>query len=486
MARSSVGLNVVLIGATEQVWPVAGFILSHLPLGWTLSVLEDQSSSSSFEGQTLAWDHPFFKDAGMSSQELMKLCSGYPSLGVECENWSGEGSQFLAAQSGDLLRLNDIEIHQILLKAAQSQGQSQHLNRLYEPFRFCAKAAKAGRFSLPTNDPASPSALLAPELAIDWKAYSELARKKHGGSVKTYQGIPVELISDGVDDRFRAIRLENGELLEGDLFMNMSANLEELKAAGLSDIRKPVGCYSWFNRVSMRQVHHIEKSRQGNPRLRACPDRVEIQTPLKNKTVEISLWHADAQAREGAAGSECQTLDYSSNEQPWAKNIIQLGHASAVIGPVFSADLRLLTQQLMRLVSLLPSGRSMQSEATAFNGIHRDLVAEISDYVSLLFVLNGREEPVWEAIKSAPVSAGLRRRIEQFLSRGRFMPYEYEVFDRQNWVDCLIGYGLVPQRVTTQMRTVDPRLMAPVLHDILGQFDRAIRNMPTQERFSAA
>ena len=73
----------------------------------------------------------------------------------------------------------------------------------------------------------------------------------------------------------------------------------------------------------------------------------------------------------------------------------------------------------------------------------------------------------------------LRIRMEQFRSRGRLVTFEGEIFDEQSWIDLMIGFGVIPDRIDPMARSLDMAAMSRRLKNLTGAFDQALASMPS-------
>ena len=163
--------------------------------------------------------------------------------------------------------------------------------------------------------------------------------------------------------------------------------------------------------------------------------------------------------------------------EPWQGNRIRLGPASAAMGPMFSADARLLLLQVMHLMECLPSSSAAHVEARRFNGLHERSVQRLYEMCAAPIVLGRKDCP------SEDMPEGLALRMEQFSSRGRLPELDGEIADRQFWIDLMICFGVVPTRHDRRADALDARQLDRALGTIRGQLEQSLAAMPTMERF---
>ena len=61
--------------------------------------------------------------------------------------------------------------------------------------------------------------------------------------------------------------------------------------------------------------------------------------------------------------------------------------------------------------------------------------------------------------------------------------FDGEIYEQQSWIDAMIGFGVVPERIDPMAQGFDLREMAGKLKNLTSAFDRAIASMPDHDDF---
>ncbi|WP_084421376.1 tryptophan 7-halogenase [Henriciella litoralis] len=476
--------SISVFGEAAAVWPVAAMLHASLPDNFRITVVEDAESNVSSQAAALPYEHPFLAAIGVLPQDLIDHCGGVYALGTEFQNWQTDGSQFFMAQSGDLPLINGVPIYQWMLSAARMRGQAARLAEFYAPFRFCAQAGLAGKIGFPDEGDQTPRAMLAPVIHFDRHKLSDFLKARLKDQLKAViVGRPVS-ISRGPDaEAVASVRLEDGQSVDTDFFIVVSGKLSEVLDNKAAAATLPLGAADAFDLVvNMKSAAKSREARADSISLaKAAPESVIMQTSLKDVvlTEKLVLPGGDADMSADEAESS-RAFNTGALAEPWTGNCLRLGLASACLGPFMAADFRLFSEQCLALGNLLPARTDMHVEAAAFNLKHCEVVEELRDFTSLPFHLSTRPEEVWADARSAEVTDSLKLRLEQFRSRGRFVPYEAEIFDRQNWIDTMIGCGVVPERADPFARPEDLPYVGPALQSIISEFGRTISQLPAR------
>ncbi|MCA1748844.1 MAG: tryptophan 7-halogenase, partial [Sphingomonadales bacterium] len=439
--------RIALFGRPRQLWPVAALLSRELPARIDLVLVEEDGDDPP-AGLSLACAGAYHERLGMGAGEIVAQSRATLGLGVDYRDWQGEGSRFFSAASGSLPSVDGVALHQIMLRAARLYEQPERLAHLYQPFRFCARAAMAGKLALGSDHPASPRTMLGPTLQCDADAYAALCREKAGEGARLLRGArPVELRYAADGAALCAVRLENGEEIEADLFVDLSGAVSALvPRTDRPAIHSPAMTGAFDRTISGRCAYPVDHRHR---LARALPGGVLVETPVGEGSVAELLFSStrldEAAARDLIGGEgESAAFEGYATQAPWTGNLARLGLASARLGPHLSADMLLLQAQALHLADSIPARRLMDVEAAAFNRKQADSLARICDFGFLPFLLNTRGEELWKALRQTPPSATLELRLAQFRSRGRFVTFDRELFDEQSWIEMMIGFGIVP------------------------------------------
>ena len=335
----------------------------------------------------------------------------------------------------------------MLRAVADKAGALDRLAELYEGFRFCACAAAEGRMALADDAPQSPLAMLGPLVVIDQARLTALLRGRIAEErVLRLEG-QVTAIERGEGGEARTAQLGDGRSVEADMFI---------------DLRYPSEPVVQGEHIPLPLLEALASS---NASIMAQPSAAAMPTYI---------------ASPGATGGEVSPYALT---QPWRGNLVRLGPASAALGPLFSADGRLLLSQCRQFAECLPARTGMAVEARRFNRLHARTIERLYELVALPLHLNRREEPAWKALREIAPPGGLALRIEQFRSRGHLPECDGELVDRQFWIDLLMVFGVVPQRHDRRAEAFAPRQLDSALGTIRRELDTALAAMPTRARF---
>ncbi len=475
--------RIAIFGKSHELWPVAALLSKDLPMDMELIVVEDCRAVDP-AAVTIRLDDPFLVRLGIDVNELRKADSAVFSLGTEMRDWQGEGSHFFLTGSGSLPAIDDVAIHQIMLRAALSYDQPERLAYLYQPFRLPARAADAGKFAFQAADPRSPLSMLRPTVQIDRAHYAELFRNRlSSGRTEIVEARPKAVQTSADTGAIYRIELDNDDVIEADFYADVSGTVGRLTGGFPRSDWHSIAAELPFDRLLSARNPEPPPGRQRNVVAQAIKGGLLITTALRDTSVAQLLYassHLTGTEEQKLVGGEAQVALFEPGYvgQPWIGNLVRMGGASSRFGPFLSADMMILQHQAIILVDHLPTRRNMTVEAREFNRRHLIAAEQVRDFALLPFALNRRSDVPWFGIRERKLPESLIRRIDQFRSRGRFVAFEGEIFDEQSWIDLMIGFGVVPDRIDPMARSLDMTTMPRRLKNLTSAFDQALATMP--------
>ena len=473
--------TIAIIGDALQAWSAATILVRQLPVSIKLIVIEDDSASI-VPSIVLDSDNRFHHLVGVSDLDLLAHCNGTLSLGTDLAGWSGPDSRFFSAPSGKLPAVNGVAFHHLVLRAAMARGEPEKLAEIISAFRFPARAAIAGKLTHGSTDLQSPRTMLRPNIHFDGESYAGLLKEKALAEtdIEQHTGQVRSIISQTDSGDIKAIKITDNSEISADLYIDLSGGLVAL----MPNDRRP----AVSDLLPIMPFDHMATSRLPTDRtvpfsrIEASIDSITFQHPLRNVTDQTLIGTA-----EHFDGSDSETVSLTNRrvEEFWIANIACAGSATCSFGTYLSADIRILQEQLMRLSELIPASGNMQVESAEYNRLNNILIDQIRDFYWLPFKLNTRPEPIWATLRDVSVPESLQIRLDQFRSRGRFVTFDGELFEEQEWIDLMIGFGHFPRRYDPMAGNLDMNQIAPSLGKMVDAFNQTINAMPTHAEYMA-
>jgi tryptophan halogenase len=306
------------------------------------------------------------------------------------------------------------------------------------------------------NDPVF--ATVEYDILVDPDLYTHFFRQVARRFGVTELNETVSTTMKGAGGHIEAVRLAGGSKLDGDLFIDCSAERTIYSALDSSaDVE------DWSDWLKCDRLLSVLTKKLRVPELftstKAIAEGWLQRNTLQNFTVESLAYCSDYLDDEDAkailetslkhpplSSSQLTPCAARSLRKPWQRNCVAIGRAALEIEPLCVSVLQVAQNAVLRLLSMLPANRENSALATEFNRITGEEHVGIRDFTILHYHLANRlKSPFWQAVRSAGLPAMLRKRIELFTTNGRIGIGENEWFDVHGWLSSLISFGVFPQ-----------------------------------------
>jgi len=423
---------------------------------------------------------------GLDEAAVLEATRGLPVLGQRFANWSRAKAPFIHGYDTHRVALNDIDFLQFWVKA-RGEGMKVEL----EDFSLAAAAAKQGRSPV-ARDGDRPELPVSPGYHLDARAYVDLLRRTALQAGIEGRAADVRTV-ERKGDRIVSVTLADGMKVQADLFIDASGPAAVL-AAGAPDA--PFESWRrWFgaDRILVASA----------PRLSPLPSFSQTAAfpagwvglyPLKDRTGLVAVYDSkvmsDQQVLEALpvltglplAGDAAVEDFHPGARPPWSGNCVAIGPAAVSLEPLDAVQLHLIHTGLSTLIGLFPTEAKAMPEAEVYNRNMASHLGNIRDFLITHYALNQRfDEPVWDRARDMVLPEMLKTRLRVFAARGRVPLYEDESFQQQNWVQILIGHGLIPGAYDPMVDTVPVEEQMGKVRGLLARIAEEVAVMPSLE-----
>lgn len=482
-------LRVVVVGRDAALWLTA--VALQRALGATGVSVSAVELPSTFNPGTVLRGLPpleaLHNRLGVNEADLIRTTGGSYALG-----WSvappTSAEPFFLAHGGYGAAIDGSDFFHHWVKARRFG-----LEVPFEMFSPTAMAARQGRMMLPDSDTEKfgPTDYGYHLPAIEYAGFLKgLARR---AELISHRSRSVSVERDEAVGVIRAVRLDQGERVAGDLFVDASGT--EAVLAGGAPAQAFEACESPVDRslvataprfTSVPVYSEVRICQGGWLELLASRARTQV------KFAYSSAEHSDEEALASARTASQLPLRQASVEavrpgdrrRPWTANCIAIGAAAHRLDPLFDLDLHVVQLGIVHLISLFPTGERFDAESNEYNRVLASKVARLRDlpaafYGSSRFHAAG----FWEAARRAGMPETALHKVGTFRARGILPPMEDETFAPDFWRAMLIGLGEMPQTWPPVIDLTSAETVKSALQRMLGFVKDKVLEQPTHDAY---
>lgn len=472
--------RVVIAGGGTAGWMAAAALSKTLGKVLDITLVESEEIGTVGVGEaTIPTLVVFHRLLDIKEQDFMAAVQGTVKLGISFENWKDVNHRYIHS-----FGISGKDHWSAGFQHFWLRGRAEGMASEYSDYCIELQAALQDRFShLPryhVNYAYHMDAALYARFLRDFSA-------RHG--CKRVEGKIVDVVTDA-EGCISSIKLERGETIEGDLFIDCTGFRALLIGKALG-----VGYTDWsqwlFNDSAL--ATQTTAVRDAVPYTRAIAGsagwqwRIPLQHRVGNGIVYSSRHMSDDQAREEFLGSvEGEVIKQpwpirfkpGQRQQCWAKNCVALGLAGSFIEPLESTTIHLIQRGIVRLLQTFPHTIT-QPAIDEYNARLDEELQHVRDFVVMHYkVSDRRDSPYWREIAEMEIPSTLRHRIDLFRETGTVFHVPGELFGENSWIQVMMGQGIVPKRYHPTADVMSPADLQRFLDDIRRNVLDTARQMP--------
>jgi len=464
-------LRVVIVGGGTSGWMCAAALARLLPTRCAVHLVESEAIGIVGVGEaTLPHIRAFNERLGIREADFMSWTRGTFKLGIEFRDWGRIGDSYIHPFGTFGRGQGEIDFHHYWMRMREAGHAVPPLER----FSLACTMARENRFALPGTDPRRLSATFGYAYQFDAVLFAPyLRRLAEGLGAQRSEGRVVGVDRDGQSGDIRAVVLDDGRRIEGDLFVDCSGFRSLLLGEALGE---PFQDWSRWLPADRAAAMPCRTATALTPYTSAIamPAGWRWRIPLQHRTgngyVYSSAFVSDDEAAgalarsvEGEAMAEPRLLRFRAGrrERSWVNNCIAIGLASGFLEPLESTSIYLVQQAITALLELFPERRVAPSDRDEFNRIIDLEYDRIRDFLILHYHATERDDSAfWNYVRTMTIPDSLAEKMELWRRRGRIVKYREGVFLDASWVAVYCGQRVLPHGH-------DPRADLPAADSLL-------------------
>lgn len=469
--------RVVIVGGGTSGWMAAAALARMAPPDLSVTLIESDEIGTIGVGEatipTLADFNAFL---GIDEDDFVRQTQATFKLGIEFVDWDRIGERYLHPFGVHGHPTPEFKFHQLWLRLAHWAGDDPERRALVGDlgdYNVGAVAARLGRFSRPQAGAHNVLSTIRHAFHFDAGLYARYLRAyAEARRVVRLEGMVVGAQQGPRDGFIEAVRLGDGRVVEGDLFIDCSG-LRGLLINGVLG----AGFVDWSRYLPCDRAVAVpyERTAPPDPFTRATADlagwrwRIPLQHRMGSGYVYCSDHLGDQAAAdrvvsqaEGRLLADVRPLRFTAGhrERFWVKNCVAIGLAGGFLEPLESTSIHLAQMGVARLILLWPDLAFGQAEIDAYNTAARLEYEQARDFIMLHYKATRRvDTEFWRRCGAMRIPDSLAHKIALFASSGRVFRFQDDLFTEDSWLAVMLGQGVRPQGYD--------RLVDQIAHDEL-------------------
>ncbi|NYD89161.1 tryptophan halogenase family protein [Sphingomonas melonis] len=478
--------RVVIAGGGTAGWTVAAALVKELGPLLTITLVESDEIGSVGVGEsTIPTARGFHDLLGISEQAFMAATGASIKLGISFENWSRIGDRYFHpfGITGRGTWMAGFQHYWLEARRAGLAGA-------YAEYSAESYAAASGRFA--KGQPGD----LAYAYHLDAVAYARFLRTlAEPAGVLRVEGKIVSVELDGETGDVTALRLDRGERVEGDLFLDCTG----FRALLMNAVGARFDDWSHWLMTDSALAVQSEGGGKVVPYTRAIAHpsgwrwRIPLQHRVGNGIVYASAFLDVDGARnqllaglDGVPLTEPRLVRYVTGHrpEPWTGNCIALGLAAGFIEPLESTSIHLIQTAVTRLLQSFPLAGVAPAIRARFNAVSSDEWAHVRDFVILHYHATERDDsPFWKACRTMVIPDSLGTRLDAWREGAHAWQTGEDLFRTDSWAHVALGQRIMPHAWHELARAIPETELGRVFESLAAGARRRVADLPDLGEF---
>ncbi|WOI53452.1 tryptophan halogenase family protein [Parvularcula sp. LCG005] len=486
-------LNIVIVGGGTAGWMTAAALVGIVTSkAVNVRLIESDTIGTVGVGEaTLPSLAKFNERVGIFEPEMMKASAATFKLGIEFAGWRGDDSSYIHPFGAHGKSFGGVDFHHHWVRAGMPGN--------IEDYSYAIQAARASRFDFPAEDPGAVNATYDYAYHFDAGLYAAFLRRfaeKRG--LRRTEGRIIDVQLDAESGDIASLKLENGEVITGDLFVDCSGFRSVLLGEAL-------GCKyeSWKHWLPCDRAVAMACTSDGRPvpytKATARAAGWQWRIPLQHRTGNGYVYSSDHANDDMALDTLCRHLDgeplgdakilsfeAGRRQSSWYKNCVAIGLSSGFLEPLESTSIYLVQIGIVNLIDLLPGTGNNDALRTEYNRQVDMEYSRVRDFLILHYHANGRHgEALWDHCRHMDIPDSLQEKIELFRHRGDIEQASFGLFSPPSWLAVFAGQGVVPQNYNRLADNLDRDNIDQKMDAYRQSIASRVKTMPEHSYFLA-
>lgn len=486
--------SVVIVGGGTSGWIAAASLAKFLGNTVKITLIESEAIGTVGVGEaTIPQIRKLNGSLGLDEAEFVRATKGSFKLGIEFNDWGNLGDSYLHTFGDPGIDLAGLKFHHYWLRANKSRQTSKSL---WE-YSLHNRAAYNHKFAPLQRVGNTQMGGLSYAYHFDAGLYAKHLRKfAEGLGVKRREGRVIDAALDVETGFIRSVKLESGDNIPGDLFLDCSGFRGLLIGGALG-----VGYEDWSRYLPCNKAVAVGCEAAGpllpytisTARDAGWQWRIPLQHRTGNGHVFCDGFTQKGEAEErlvsnldGEMIGTPKHLSFTTGrrEKFWAKNCVSLGLSSGFLEPLESTSIHFVQSHVSRLLEFFPDKSFGSATQAEYNRVVSKEFELVRDFLILHYKQTRRDDTeFWRYCRNMTVPDSLIHKMELFTETGHIYREIDDIFRESSWVQVMIGQGLMPRSYHRMADKLDDVQLKQFLADVEALIDKHVAPLPTHAAF---
>lgn len=483
--------KVVIVGGGTAGWMSAALMKKLLGKLVEIELVESEEIGRIGVGEaTIPPIRQFNAVLGIDEAQFLRETGATIKLAIKFENWRRKDESYFHTFGAAGKPLAFCHFHQFWLRAKQAGFGGDLWD--YDLNYLCVQENKFA--PIMAKDPALE---MLYAYHFDASLYAGFLRRfSEGLGVKRTEGM-IEDVSLNTDTGYvETLRLKNGAIVTGDLFIDCSGMggllIQKYLGTGYEDWGHWLPCDRAMAVPSERLPVSLPYTRS-IAHSAGWQWRIPVQHRNGNGLVYSSRHYSD----DEAAGILMSNLDTKALAEPkvisfktgrrlkqWNRNVVAIGLASGFLEPLESTSIHLIQSAIVRLLKFFPHNGIQVVQINEYNRQSKIEFEQVRDFIILHYYLNERDDShFWRDLRNMEIPASLAAKIELFKAAGGIFREQDDLFVESSWLQVMLGQGLLPQDYHPMANNISEQALKEMLKNIKNIKTEPLAKMPSHDEF---
>ncbi|MCL4672279.1 MAG: tryptophan 7-halogenase [Sphingomonadaceae bacterium] len=486
--------QVLIVGGGSAGWMTAAAMAETLGRGVRITLVESEEIGTVGVGEaTIPPIRHFNQRLGIDEATFVRETGGSYKLGIEFVDWWKTGHSYFHPFGQHGAEFDVVPFYHYWMREHLAGRTSGPI----DDFSMGWAMAKAGKFAHPSPDRRLIQSTYDYAYHFDATLYARFLRRyAEARGVTRVEGKVVDALRDAASGHIRSVTLDDGRVLEAELFVDCSGFrgllIEGALETGYVNWQHWLPCDRAVAAPSLRQPEIVPYTRS-TAREAGWQWRIPLQHRTGNGYVHCSQFIAEQDAVDTLTRSlgdelagDPRVLRFVTGyrRQFWNGNCVAIGLSAGFMEPLESTSLHLIQYGIMRLLALFPDKAMSPLLAREYNAQTLVEYERIRDFLILHYKATERTDgELWRYCAAMPIPDSLQYKIDHFRDYGTLVAEERELFNNPSWIAVYLGQGIVPERAPAIATTRAHVPVADRFAAIASAMRDAVEAMPEHGAF---